>query len=99
MSPEPTSSCEHVAGTQDVRPLSNGCDECLALGEAWVELRLCMNCGHVGCCDSSKHQHATRHFRESGHPIATAFDTGGDWGGCYVDEQLLQPFSVLRAAR
>jgi uncharacterized UBP type Zn finger protein len=92
-----TASCEHVALTREVRPRSNGCEQCLALGDAWVELRLCMTCGQVGCCDSSNHKHATAHFRETGHPISTAFDTGGDWGWCYVDELLLQPYSVLHA--
>lgn len=91
-----TSTCQHLAEARDVRPQSNGCEQCLAAGESWVELRLCRACGHVGCCDSSKSKHATDHHRSTGHPIVTAFDTGGDWGWCYVDEQILEPFTVLR---
>jgi uncharacterized UBP type Zn finger protein len=90
-------TCEHVAETREVRPQSNGCNECLAAGESWVELRLCMHCGHVGCCDSSHGRHATAHYAATGHPIATPFDMGEDWGWCYVDELLLQPFSTLRS--
>jgi len=97
MTSDNTASCEHVAQARDVRPQSNACEQCLAAGESWVELRLCQSCGHVGCCDSSKYRHATGHFHETGHPISTAFDTGEDWGWCYVDELLLQPFTELRA--
>ena len=84
--------CTHldqIAG--DVTPGSAGCQECLAAGDAWVHLRLCLTCGHVGCCDSSKNRHATRHFRESEHPVITSFETGEDWGWCYVDEVMLTP--------
>jgi len=90
------STCEHLADTKDVRPQSNTCPECLASGQSWVELRLCQECGTVACCDSSNGKHATAHFAATGHPIAMAFDTGEDWGWCYVDELLIMPFDELR---
>jgi len=54
--------------------------------ETWVHLRLCMICGHVGCCDSSKNRHATKHFRSSHHPIMRSLEPGETWGWCYVDQ-------------
>jgi hypothetical protein len=47
-----------------------------------------MICGHVGCCDSSPNQHATKHFHASTHPIIRSFEPGEDWGWCYVDEMM-----------
>lgn len=69
-------------------PRTFGCEECLALGSDWVELRMCLACGHVGCCDSSLHRHATAHFLETGHPTMKSFEPDGDWAWCYVDEQM-----------
>jgi hypothetical protein len=60
--------------------------ECLAIGDEWVHLRLCMTCGHVGCCDSSKGKHATAQAGATGHPIVRSFQPGEDWFWCYVDE-------------
>lgn len=88
--------CDHLAGTADVRPQSNGCEECLRTGESWVELRLCQSCGNVACCDSSVGKHATAHFTAASHPIATSFDNGEDWGWCYADQLLLMPFGALQ---
>src|SRR6202041_1473567 len=64
----------------------NGCEECLKMGDTWVHLRLCLECGHVGCCDSSKNKHATKHFHHTKHPIIRSLEPGEDWGWCYVDE-------------
>ena len=89
-------SCPHLAQIRAVEPRSEGCEECLALGDDWVQLRLCMSCGHVGCCDSSKNKHATKHFHETSHPIIKSFEPGEDWGWCYVDQ--LQ-FDSLRPGR
>ena len=68
-----------------------GCEECLAAGGRWVNLRLCLTCGHVGCCDSSPGQHATAHHRKTRHPLIRSFQPGEDWGYCYVDELMLEP--------
>jgi uncharacterized UBP type Zn finger protein len=79
-------SCKHVAGIRQVSPRTRGCEECLKMGDSWVHLRLCLECGHVGCCDSSKNRHATKHFRALGHPIVASLEPGEDWRWCYVDE-------------
>jgi hypothetical protein len=62
-----------------VPPSGEGCVECLATGGWWFHLRRCAQCGHVGCCDSSPSQHASKHFEETGHPIITSFEPGEDW--------------------
>jgi uncharacterized UBP type Zn finger protein len=79
-------TCTHVDRIRDVTPEANGCVECLAIGEEWAYLRLCMTCGHVGCCDSSKNKHATAHARASDHPIVESYEPGEDWFWCYLDE-------------
>jgi hypothetical protein len=78
--------CAHLESLTPVRPRSAGCEECLKLGTPWVHLRLCLVCGHVGCCDSSPGRHATRHFHETGDPVMASFEPGERWGWCYVDE-------------
>ena len=83
--------CEHLAAHHDrfVAPTSpHGCEECLRDGTTWVHLRLCLDCGHVGCCDSSPQKHASAHFREDGHPVMRSFEPGESWRWCFVDEQL-----------
>jgi hypothetical protein len=82
--------CEHIAGAVAVEPLTpDGCEECLAEGfRDWVHLRLCLACGHVGCCDSSPAKHASAHFRQTGHPVMRSFEPGESWRWCYVDEVL-----------
>jgi uncharacterized UBP type Zn finger protein len=79
--------CSHLNHIREVRPSSDGCEDCLRIGGEWVELRLCLECGHVGCCDSSPNRHATKHFRESTHPIIRTLQPGEHWRWCYVDEQ------------
>lgn len=78
--------CHHVRDISPEPPRTLGCEECLRLGMRWVHLRLCLSCGHVGCCDSSPGKHATKHHRHSGHPIVASFEPGERWGWCYVDE-------------
>jgi len=78
--------CAHLDQyTTGPAPHTNGCEECLATGDTWVHLRHCLVCGHVGCCDSSKNKHATRHFRSSGHPVVQSLEPGEHWRWCYVD--------------
>ncbi len=79
-------NCKHASQIRDVQPHTKGCEECLKMGDDWVHLRLCMTCGHVGCCDSSKNKHATKHFHSTKHPIIKSHEPGEDWGWCYVDE-------------
>jgi uncharacterized UBP type Zn finger protein len=82
-------ACEHQSQIRDVEPRSGGCEECLKQGDRWVHLRVCLTCGHVGCCDSSKNKHATAHFHATGHPIIQSFEPGEDWRWCYVDQVTL----------
>jgi len=63
-----------------------GCEECLLRGSTWVHLRLCLTCGHVGCCDSSPNRDARRHAGLVGHPVVRSLEPGEDWRWCYVDE-------------
>jgi uncharacterized UBP type Zn finger protein len=81
--------CPHVAELRPVTPSGAGCQECLAMGDIWVHLRICLTCGHVGCCDSSKNKHATKHHHATGHPIVMSFEPGESWLWCYVDEQFM----------
>lgn len=81
-----TKGCKHVFTIQDVIPSADGCEDCLKIGDEWVHLRLCLTCGHVGCCDDSKNKHASRHHRESDHPMITSYEEGENWLWCYVDQ-------------
>ena len=82
-------NCTHQDEIQDVAPLSYGCQECLVTGDQWVHLRLCLTGGHVGCCDSSKNKHATKHFHATQHPIIQSFEPDENWRWCYIDEVVL----------
>jgi hypothetical protein len=84
-------ACTHLDMIQDVTPSGDGCKECLEMGDRWVHLRLCLTCGHVGCCDSSRNKHASKHARADNHPIVQSFQPGEDWGWCYVDQVFLEP--------
>jgi uncharacterized UBP type Zn finger protein len=90
--------CTHLDQIRDVTPRTpQGCEECLKIGSSWVHLRLCLECGHVGCCDSSPHKHATKHFHHTQHPIMRSFEPGETWGWCYVDDlQLDNPGGTRR---
>jgi uncharacterized UBP type Zn finger protein len=84
--------CTHLDAIQDVEARTpGGCEECLQMGDRWVHLRLCLSCGHVGCCDDSKNKHATAHFHGTEHPLIQSFQPGEDWVWCYVDELLMEP--------
>lgn len=78
--------CTHLNQIADVRPNSDGCEECLKAGTDWVHLRECLVCGHVGCCDSSPGKHATKHYEHSQHPVMRSIEPGEQWGWCFVDE-------------
>lgn len=86
-----TSTCTHLDLINDVTPSAKGCEECLKMGDSWVHLRECLICGHVGCCDSSKNTHATKHFQSTGHPIVRSLQPGEDWIWCYVDQVMMEP--------
>lgn len=82
--------CAHIAEMKDVKPSSDGCEDCLRIGGRWVHLRLCESCGHVACCDNSPNRHATAHFHTTHHPIVKSFEPGEDWGYCYPDDMFFE---------
>ena len=85
------SECQHLLRSRDPRVDARaGCAECLATGDSWVHLRMCMGCGHVGCCDSSKNRHATKHFHATKHPVIRSFEPGEAWRYCYVDDLFVE---------
>src|SRR5947209_4717328 len=80
-------TCTHLDTVEEVTPSSNGCVDCLKIGGRWVHLRLCMRCGHVGCCDNSPNRHATAHWHaQPDHPLIRSYEPGEDWWWCYADE-------------
>jgi CPA2 family monovalent cation:H+ antiporter-2 len=85
LKPADAAKCAHLAQVRPVHPGSRGCEECLRTGDDWVHLRVCMSCGHVGCCDDSKNRHATAHFTATAHPVMRSIEPGETWGWCFVD--------------
>ena len=89
------SICSHLATLRrrdrGVKPTARGCTECIETGSPWVHLRLCLTCGHVGCCDDSPNRHATTHHHATQHPVIRSFEPGEDWGYCYRDDALAEP--------
>lgn len=84
--------CTHLEATRPVLPSAPGCEDCLRVGHRnWVHLRICLTCGHVGCCDSSPGQHATAHFHATHHPVIRSLEAGESWGWCFVDQVILEP--------
>ncbi|HEY2888154.1 MAG TPA: UBP-type zinc finger domain-containing protein [Candidatus Limnocylindrales bacterium] len=82
--------CSHLEMIHDVSPSAEGCEDCLKIGGWWVHLRMCMTCGHSGCCDSSPNRHATAHVHASGHPIVRSLEPGESWMWCYTDKVVLE---------
>jgi uncharacterized UBP type Zn finger protein len=83
--------CSHVTKAtprSTLRP-RRGCDDCLKIGGEWVHLRVCLTCGHVGCCDSSPNRHATAHFHGTRHPLVTSAEIDETWAWCYEDDRFL----------
>jgi hypothetical protein len=81
--------CEHLSQPDDPPAKTpEGCEECLAVGGRWVHLRRCLECGHIGCCDSSPAKHATAHFHTVNHPVIQSFEPGENWRWCFVDSQM-----------
>jgi uncharacterized UBP type Zn finger protein len=94
-----TATCTHIGQIKAAAPRAAGCEECLRIGQRWVHLRLCLTCGHVGCCDDSIGKHATGHFHETAHPVMRSLEPGESWAWCYVDQvgfELADPAPVRR---
>lgn len=77
--------CTHLDQIKFRTTETHVCEECVKVGDTWVHLRLCLTCGHVGCCDSSKNRHATKHFRAVKHPLVRSIEPGESWIWCYAD--------------
>lgn len=84
-------TCEHLGQIREVSPGSTGCEECVKSGDSWVHLRMCLVCGHVGCCDESRGRHATGHYHETDHAVMCSFEPDEDWVWCYVDRLIMYP--------
>jgi len=84
-------TCVHLDQIVDVTPSAEGCEDCLRAGTAWVHLRLCLSCGHVGCCDQSPRRHARGHVRSTKHPIIRSAEPDEDWVYCYPDRMYVEP--------
>ena len=83
--PPSCSHLDHVRVTQLPESVE-GCEDCLASGSSWLHLRICLECGHVGCCDDSPNRHATAHATASGHPLIRSLEPGENWSWCFVDQ-------------
>jgi uncharacterized UBP type Zn finger protein len=83
-----TTACAHLDSITITRlpDAVDGCADCLAKGDPWVHLRICLGCGYVGCCDSSPNQHASKHYEASRHPIIRSIEPGEDWSWCFPDQ-------------
>ena len=84
------SVCTHADMLREVAPSADGCEDCLRTGGWWIHLRMCLTCGHVGCCESSPSRHASGHAREAGHPLARPLGTGETWVWCFADDVELE---------
>lgn len=82
--------CTHLDLIRDVEPTAPGCEDCLRIGATWVHLRMCLICGHVGCCDSSPNRHATKHVKSTGHPLIESLEPGENWIYCYPDDVFME---------
>ncbi len=78
-------TCKHVDSIKITQTDKHFCEDCIKIGDTWVHLRLCLSCGHVGCCDSSKNKHATKHFQATTHPLVRSIEPGEAWVWCYAD--------------
>jgi uncharacterized UBP type Zn finger protein len=81
-------TCTHLDSVRitQLPPEVAGCEDCLRIGDPWLHLRICLQCGHVGCCDDSPNRHASGHAASSGHPIIRSLEPGEVWSWCFVDE-------------
>ena len=89
-------TCTHLDSVRitQLPPEVAGCEDCLRTGDPWLHLRICLECGHVGCCDDSPNRHATKHAVRSAHPIIRSLEPGEDWSWCFVDEQAMRIAAV-----
>ena len=89
--PLTSDQCAHLIRIKAVTPSSEGCEDCVKVGDRWVHLRVCLICGYVGCCNDSKNKHASKHFQSTKHALVMSFEPKEDWIWCYLDETLIHP--------
>ena len=78
--------CTHLDSIKVTQTDIHVCEDCIKTGDTWVHLRMCLTCGHVGCCDSSPNKHASKHANQSDHPLIRSIEPGERWVWCYVDQ-------------
>lgn len=93
--------CTHLDSVKvtELPDVADGCVDCLPTGDPWCHLRICLSCGHVGCCDSSPNRHATAHAQATGHPLIRSIQPGEDWSWCFVDEVAMRIAEVAGETR
>ena len=86
-------SCSHLESitVTELPAEIPGCEDCLKIGGRWVHLRVCLVCGHAGCCDQSPNRHATKHYHATQHPLIRSMERGEDWGYCYPEDLFIEP--------
>ncbi len=84
-----TKKCTHQNQIKNVKPSADGCEDCQKTGDTWVNLRMCLICGHVGCCNDSKNKHATKHYLATQHPLMKSVTPGEDFTWCFIDEVMI----------
>ena len=84
-------ACSHVTSEtpRSIHRPQRGCEDCLKMGGHWVHLRVCLGCGHVGCCDQSPNRHATAHYKRTHHPLIASSEVGETWAYCYPEDLFL----------
>ncbi|GAB5410254.1 MAG: UBP-type zinc finger domain-containing protein [Balneolaceae bacterium] len=83
-------TCEHTTMIKITEPTGHECETCAEQGDTWVHLRMCMICGYVGCCDSSKNKHARKHYMRNEHPVIRSVEPGENWRYCYIHKKMLK---------
>ena len=82
--------CNHITAISEIKTaIEHVCDECLKLGDGWVHLRTCQECGVTRCCDDSKNKHATAHYHATEHPVISSAEENERWLWCYADEAFI----------
>jgi uncharacterized UBP type Zn finger protein len=89
--------CTHLDMIEAVRQTTDICEDCVALGDTWPDLRMCLTCGYIGCCEEAKNQHALKHFKETEHPLIQGLGRFQDFMWCYVDEAVMVPRRVVKS--
>jgi len=88
--------CSHLDQINVVEPSTRACAQCVAEGTIWPALRMCLTCGFVGCCDTSKNKHANQHYQDTGHPLMRSIRMDEAWVWCYEDSAFFEETTLDR---